>query len=246
MKLQYFIPPALICALLAALYYHAPTARIGQPENASAPSTPAATQRPTQPENTHPAQRQPENEYSAFRQNQSSPSASTPPAPPIVQAARSQIGKTLRYDPAYTRLAYPMGDVPLEKGVCTDVVIRALRQQNMNLQALVHRDMKSHFADYPRRWGLKQPDPNIDHRRVPNLIVYFTRQGWATRDNQYCAGDIVTWELNGNRLPHIGIVSNRKNGDTPLIIHNIGAGVREDDILFKHKITGYFRQPEKR
>ena len=175
MKLQYFIPPALVCALLAALYYHAPTARIGQPENASAPSALAVTQHPTQPESTHPAQRQPENEYNAFRrsQNESQPSVSTPPAPPIVQAARSQIGKTLRYDPAYTRLAYPMGDVPLEKGMCTDVVIRALRQQNMDLQTLVYRDMQSNFADYPRRWGLKQPDPNIDHRRVPNLIVIF-------------------------------------------------------------------------
>ncbi len=242
MNYRYFIPPTLLCALLAALYYHAPTTRTRQPENtpaALAPSqreTPITTQK--QPETAYLSHRQPENEFS--------PSPNTALAPPIVQAARSQIGKTLRYDPAYTALSYPMGDVPLEKGVCTDVVIRALRQQNIDLQALVHRDMKSHFADYPRRWGLKQPDPNIDHRRVPNLIVYFTRQGWATRDTQYRAGDIVTWELNGSRLPHIGIVSNRKKGDIPLIIHNIGAGTREDDILFKHKITGHFRQPEKR
>lgn len=234
MNYRYFIPPALLCALLAALYYHAPTTRTRQPENT--PAAPAPSQRET-PIIT---QRQPENEFSP------SPSPNTAPAPPIVQAARSQIGKTLRYDPAYTALPYPMGDVPLEKGVCTDVVIRALRQQNIDLQALVHRDMQHHFAAYPQRWGLKQPDPNIDHRRVPNLMVYFTRQGWATRDSEYRAGDIVTWELNGNHLPHIGIVSNRKNGNTPLIIHNIGAGVREDDILFKHKITGHFRQPEKR
>lgn len=234
MNYRYFIPPALLCALLAALYYHAPTTRTRQPENT--PAAPAPSQRET-PIITH---RQPENEFSP------SPSPNTAPAPPIVQAARSQIGKTLRYDPAYTALPYPMGDVPLEKGVCTDVVIRALRQQNIDLQALVHRDMQHHFAAYPQRWGLKQPDPNIDHRRVPNLMVYFTRQGWATRDSEYRAGDIVTWELNGNHLPHIGIVSNRKNGNTPLIIHNIGAGVREDDILFKHKITGHFRQPEKR
>ena len=221
MKLRYLIPPALLLVLLIAWYYQRPNAPQMQPEN-----TPLA-----------PVQRQPENAHLA-------PLSSSEVAPPIVQAARSQIGKTLRYDPTYTALPYPMGDVPLEKGVCTDVVIRALRQQNIDLQALVHRDMKSHFADYPRRWGLKQPDPNIDHRRVLNLIVYFTRQGWATRDSEYRAGDIVTWELNGSRLPHIGIVSNRKKGDIPLIIPNIGAGTRDDDILFKHKITGHFRQPE--
>lgn len=165
------------------------------------------------------------------------------PSPPIVQAARKQIGKTVRYDPAYTALAYPMGDVPLEKGVCTDVVIRALREQNMDLQELVHLDMRQHFSAYPKRWGLKYPDPNIDHRRVPNLITYFTRQGWAVRNGEFRAGDIVTWELNGNRLPHIGIVSDRKQGNTPLIIHNIGAGTQEEDLLFKHKITGHFRLP---
>ena len=160
----------------------------------------------------------------------------------IVQSARNQIGKTVRYDPAYTLLAFPMGDVPLEKGVCTDVVIRALREQNMDLQALVNHDMRHHFSAYPKRWGLKRPDPNIDHRRVPNLITFFTRQGWAV-EGEFQAGDVVTWELNGNHLPHIGIVSDRKQGDTPLIIHNIGAGTQEEDLLFKHKITGHFRLP---
>lgn len=169
----------------------------------------------------------------------------------IVQAARSQIGKTVRYDPAYTALAYPMGDVPLEKGVCTDVIIRALREQGIDLQVWVHEDMCRNFDVYPKRWGLKRPDPNIDHRRVPNLETFFTRQGWRVlRDNfnsqetQFQAGDIVTWVLNGNRLPHIGIVSDRKKGHTPLIIHNIGAGTQEEDILFKHQITGHFRLPE--
>lgn len=166
-------------------------------------------------------------------------------SPPLVQSARKQIGKTVRYDPAYSALKYPMGDVPLEKGVCTDVVIRALREQKMDLQQLVHQDMKKNFSAYPKRWGLKRPDTNIDHRRVPNLITFFTRQGWAVKQQgDFRAGDIVTWELNGNRLPHIGIVSDKKIGDTPLIIHNIGAGTQEEDLLHKHKITGHFRLPE--
>lgn len=163
-------------------------------------------------------------------------------APSIVRAARSQIGQTVRYDPTYTALDYPMGDVPIAKGVCTDVVIRALRQQSIDLQQLVHQDMKANFSVYPNRWGLKRPDPNIDHRRVPNLEVYFARHGWAAQDG-YRAGDIVTWRLAGSGLPHIGIVSDRKHGDTPLIIHNIGAGTREEDILFHHEIVGHFRQP---
>lgn len=164
------------------------------------------------------------------------------PSPQIVQSARNQIGKTLRYDPAYTKLKYPMGDVPMEKGVCTDVVIRALREQNIDLQELVHQDMSRNFSVYPKRWGLKQPDTNIDHRRVPNLMTYFMRQGWAVQDTNYQAGDIVIWELKGNR-PHIGIVSDRKIGDRPLIIHNIGSGTREDDILYRYTITGHFRLP---
>lgn len=164
------------------------------------------------------------------------------PSPQIVQSARNQIGKTLRYDPAYTKLKYPMGDVPISKGVCTDVVIRALREQNIDLQELVHQDMSRNFSVYPKRWGLKQPDTNIDHRRVPNLMTYFTRQGWAVQDTNYQAGDIVTWELKGNR-PHIGIVSDRKIGDRPLIIHNIGSGTREDDVLYPYTITGHFRLP---
>ena len=138
------------------------------------------------------------------------------PSPQIVQSTRNQIGKTLRYDPAYTKLTYPMGDVPMEKGVCTDVVIRALREQNIDLQELVHQDMSRNFSVYPKRW--------------------------AVQDTNYQAGDIVTWELKGNR-PHIGIVSDRKIGDRPLIIHNIGSGTREDDVLYRYTITGHFRLP---
>ncbi len=172
------------------------------------------------------------------------------PAPPrgvaLVAAARKQIGVTVNYDPAYVRLPYPGGDVPASRGVCTDVVIRALRTQRIDLQQRVHEDMRAHFAKYPQKWGLRGPDSNIDHRRVPNLQTWFERQGWSlpvtSRAADYRAGDLVTWMLPGN-LPHIGIVSDRKTmlGGTPLIIHNIGRGTREEDILFGHKVTGHYR-----
>lgn len=164
----------------------------------------------------------------------------------LVVAARKQIGVTVSYDPAYTRIAYPNGDVPASRGVCTDVVIRALRTQGIDLQKRVHEDMRAHFAQYPQKWGLRRPDSNIDHRRVPNLQTWFTRQGWslAVSDNadDYRAGDLVTWMVQGN-LPHIGIVSDRKTllGGVPLIVHNIGRGTREDDILFEYPITGHYR-----
>ena len=165
----------------------------------------------------------------------------------LVVAARKQIGVTVSYDPAYTRIAYPGGDVPESRGVCTDVVIRALRTQRIDLQQRVHEDMRAHFATYPQKWGLRGPDRNIDHRRVPNLQTWFTRQGWplvvTDRAADYRAGDLVTWMLPGN-LPHIGIVSDRNTmlRGVPLIIHNIGRGTREEDILFDHKITGHYRQ----
>lgn len=167
------------------------------------------------------------------------------PSPKLVAAARSQIGQTVRYDPAYEKLAYPMGDVPRERGVCTDVVIRAMREQNLDLQQMVHQDMKRHFPAYPKRWGLSKPDTNIDHRRVPNLITFFTRQGWAVQGGDLQAGDILTWDLNinGRRLPHIGIVSDRKSASgRPLIIHNVGAGTQEEDFLrHGYPQTGHFR-----
>lgn len=164
----------------------------------------------------------------------------------LVTAARRQIGVTVSYDPAYVRLPYPGGDVPASRGVCTDVVIRALRTQRIDLQQRVHEDMRAHFAKYPQKWGLRGPDSNIDHRRVPNLQTWFERQGWSvpvtSHAANYRAGDLVTWMLPGN-LPHIGIVSDRRTmiGGTPLIIHNIGRGTREEDILFDHKITGHYR-----
>jgi uncharacterized protein len=171
-------------------------------------------------------------------------SAQTPPA--LVIAARKQIGVTVRYDPTYTRIPYPGGDVPASRGVCTDVVIRALRTQGIDLQQRVHDDMRAHFSKYPQKWGLRVPDRNIDHRRVPNLQTWFAREGWSiavtNRTEDYRAGDLVTWMLPGN-LPHIGIVSDRNTllRGVPLIIHNIGSGAQENDILFDYTITGHYR-----
>jgi hypothetical protein len=143
-------------------------------------------------------------------------------------------------------LAYPGGDVPLETGVCSDVAVRALRQAlGLDLQKLVHEDMKLHFAQYPRNWGLKKPDRNIDHRRVPNLQTYFKRCGWSLpiskAPGDYQAGDLVTCIV-PPRLPHIMVVSDRTNSSgRPLVIHNIGAGTHEEDRLFEFEITGHYR-----
>ncbi|MDP3814255.1 DUF1287 domain-containing protein [Pseudomonas sp.] len=165
----------------------------------------------------------------------------------LVTAAREQVGVTLGYDPTYRRLSYPNGDVPLASGVCTDVLIRALRQQGLDLQQAVHQDMRAHFQLYPRDWGLSRPDSNIDHRRVPNLMTWFKRQGWALPLNQevarFRAGDIVTWDLGGG-LSHIGIISDRQAGSgVPLVLHNIGRGTQEEDILLRFTITGHYRIP---
>ena len=159
--------------------------------------------------------------------------------------ARQQIGITTRYDGAYEQIPYPGGDVPMERGVCTDVVIRALRCLGIDLQKEVHEDMRAHFSAYPKHWGLKRPDRNIDHRRVPNLRTFFTRRGWSLPITQnpadYHPGDLVTCTVAGS-LPHIMIVSDRKAPDgTPLIIHNIGAGAQEEEGLFEYPITGHYR-----
>ena len=176
--------------------------------------------------------------------------SATPQA--LVAAARSQVGVTLRYDPRYERLAYPGGDVPLERGVCTDVVVRAYRQLGQDLQVLVHEDMRKAWDAYQRqgRWQMKGPDRNIDHRRVPNLGTYFARHSTSLSPSKeagaYRAGDIVTWRLPGN-LTHIGIVSDRPSWNgVPLIIHNIGAGAREENILFSYAITGHYRWQPRR
>jgi len=168
---------------------------------------------------------------------------------PVVDAARRQIGVTVYYSPKYARLKYPGGDVPRNRGVCTDVVVRALRDAfGMDLQKLVREDMDKAFSAYPKIWGLKNPDSNIDHRRVPNLMTYFKRGGFSIaptkKTSDYLPGDLVTC-LVGKR-PHIMVVSDRKNSDgVPLVIHNIGAGVQEEDRLFDFTITGHFRvKPE--
>lgn len=164
----------------------------------------------------------------------------------LVAAARKQIGVTLRYDPAYTVLAFPNGDVERVKGVCTDVVIRAFRDAlALDLQALVNADMRANFGAYPKNWGLGRPDRNIDHRRVPNLATFWRRQKAAVpvsdTASDWRPGDIFT-QMIGGRLPHTGIVSDRKNvTGVPLVIHNIGGGTREEDALFDHPLTGHFR-----
>lgn len=164
----------------------------------------------------------------------------------LVDAARSQVGVTLSYDSRYERLAYPGGDVPLERGVCTDVVVRAYRKLGADLQVLVHQDMKQAWDVYQKkgRWQMKAPDRNIDHRRVPNLATFFGRHGSSLpvskEGSHYQAGDIVTWMLPGN-LTHIGIVSDRQAGGVPLVIHNIGAGTKEENILFAYPVTGHYR-----
>jgi uncharacterized protein YijF (DUF1287 family) len=164
----------------------------------------------------------------------------------FIADARAQIGKTLFYDPRYVRIPYPMGDIPLIRGVCTDVVIRALRAQDIDLQQRIHVDMRKNFHLYPRLWGLKAPDANIDHRRVPNIRRYLERRGYAIDDVRYAPGDIVTWNL-GRGTPHIGIVSDHlaNDGKTPLIIHNIGLGVQEENILFRYEITAHYRIPHR-
>ncbi|MDZ4309606.1 MAG: DUF1287 domain-containing protein [Cypionkella sp.] len=168
-------------------------------------------------------------------------------APALIRAARAQVGVTTIYDPSYQSLAFPGGDVDPAHGVCTDVIIRALRTAwGVDLQLAVNRDMKAHFSAYPKQWGLKTTDRNIDHRRVPNLQTLFTRIGAdlpVSRDPaDYHPGDVVTWMLPGN-LPHIGLISDARSDDgtRPQVLHNIGAGAQEEDRLFDFPITGHYR-----
>jgi uncharacterized protein YijF (DUF1287 family) len=162
----------------------------------------------------------------------------------VVRAARAQVGVTVGYDGSYRRLSYPGGDVPLSTGVCTDVVIRAFRAAGVDLQVEVHRDMASAFRKYPQIWGASGPDSNIDHRRVPNLATFFKRHGKtlpvSTDPAAYLPGDLVTWRLSTG-VPHIGIVSDETRNGRPLMIHNIGAGTRAEDVLLAFEITGHFR-----
>ncbi len=166
----------------------------------------------------------------------------------LISAALEQTQSRVRYNGTYFKIAYPNGDVPAEFGVCTDVVIRAYRKLNIDLQQLVHEDIRKSFAIYPakRNWGQTKPDTNIDHRRVPNLQTFFTRYGKTlpvtANGNDYKPGDLVTWMVSGS-LPHIGVVVDKKSddGERPLIVHNIGAGPQLEDMLFEFKITGHYR-----
>lgn len=182
---------------------------------------------------------------------------------PIILSASSAIGQTsfrdrladsafvlteqsVEYDPTYFRIVYPNGDVPANKGVCTDVVIRAYRKLGIDLQKEVHEDMKANFGSYPKNWGLKGPDKNIDHRRVPNLMTFFSRHGtvliMSENPNDYQPGDIVCWNLGGG-ITHIGIVSRRRSADglRHALVHNIGAGQVLEDCLFSYRIIGHYR-----
>lgn len=166
----------------------------------------------------------------------------------LVSAAIERTRHQVTYDGTYRAIAYPGGDVPANIGVCSDVVVRSYRSLGVDLQQLVHEDMKLNFDDYPsqRMWGLSKPDTNIDHRRVPNLQAFFSRHGEvfpiSDEYSDYKPGDIVTWMLPGN-LPHIGIVTDQtlpKTGE-PLIVHNIGHGPQLEDMLFDFEITGHYR-----
>jgi len=163
----------------------------------------------------------------------------------IAKAARSQVGVTTHYDPAYVALSYPGGDVPRTRGVCTDVVIRALRSLGIDLQSLIHEDMARAFRLYPSLWGHRGPDKNIDHRRVPNIARFMERKGKAvplsSSPEGFHAGDFVVTRLDSG-LIHIMVVSERKTrSGVPLVIHNVGAGTREEDALFAYKNEGLYR-----
>ncbi|MBT0958627.1 DUF1287 domain-containing protein [Alphaproteobacteria bacterium KMM 3653] len=166
----------------------------------------------------------------------------------LAAAAREQVGVTLIYDGSYQGLAFPGGDIARLRGVCSDVVVRALRDAwQVDLQLAVNRDMKAAFAKYPKIWGLKTTDRNIDHRRVPNLEVFFRRIGaemaLSSDPAAFAPGDIVSWRLEGSNLPHIGIVAEgrSRDGARPLVTHNIGWGTQTEDMLFDHRMIQHVR-----
>jgi uncharacterized protein YijF (DUF1287 family) len=166
----------------------------------------------------------------------------------LVAAAIERTHHKVRYEPAYVQIPYPRGDVPADTGVCTDEIIRAYRTVGVDLQKEVHEDMEQHFSAYPRKWQglLARTDTNIDHRRVPNLMMFFSRNGETLKLSSdtadYSPGDLVTWDLGGN-VPHIGIVVDQKSPQSGryLIVHNIGAGPKMEDVLFQWRITGHYR-----
>jgi hypothetical protein len=163
----------------------------------------------------------------------------------LAAAALTLTHQKVDYDPAYFTIPYPNGDVPKGKGVCTDVVIRAYRLTGIDLQKEVHEDMLANFSKYPKKWGLQHTDKNIDHRRVPNLMVFFSRKGQvkpiSTKASDYQPGDIVCWDLGGG-ITHIGIVVDKKSADGKrnMIVHNIGGGQVLADCLFDYTIIGHY------
>jgi len=168
----------------------------------------------------------------------------------IVNGAKREALRGVQYDASYVRIPYPGGDVPADRGACTDVIIRALRSGGLDLQKLIHEDMSAHFDLYPHKWGLRSPDPNIDHRRVPNHIAFLERFGkklpvetTGEAAKTWEAGDLVYWDL-GSGQTHCGIISNDRGAEgLPLVIHNIGPTVRQEDCLTSWKIIGHFRYP---
>ena len=174
------------------------------------------------------------------------PANASPHVKKLIDAAVAQVGVTTGYNPSYVSLDYPGGDVPKETGVCTDVLVRAFREVGVDLQKEIHEDMSRAWADYPKRWGLSRPDANIDHRRVPNLMTYFDRKGKSvgvtSTAGDYRPGDLVTWDLGGG-VDHIGIVTDMAltSDGQSLIVHNVGAGTRVENVLFNWKITGHYR-----
>ena len=164
----------------------------------------------------------------------------------LADSALTLTAQKVKYDPSYFKITYPNGDVPADKGVCTDVIIRAYRKIGIDLQKEVHEDMKANFSKYPKIWGLSHPDKNIDHRRVPNLMTFFSRHGIIKKISQeasdYLPGDIVCWNL-GGAVTHIGIVVNKKSADGKryMFVHNIGAGQVVEDCLFNFTIIGHYQ-----
>lgn len=168
------------------------------------------------------------------------------PLEKVNAAAIEQTTYTKTYDASYVKLEYPNGDVPKETGVCADVIVRAFRAGGIDLQKELHEDMTSNFSKYPKKWGARRPDRNIDHRRVPNLMTWFDRQGKSqpmTKDDKaYLPGDVVAWEL-GSGLVHIGMVSKIKieGAERYAVVHNIGVGAQLEDVLFAWKMIGHYR-----
>lgn len=198
----------------------------------------------------------------ACRDASSAPDPAAPPAgyekPPfaeiaspavraLLESAVEQTRVTHGYTQEYFVIPYPMGDVPAETGACTDVVVRAFRRAGVDLQKEVHEDMRANFAVYPKKWGLTKPDTNIDHRRVPNLQTFFKRRGKSLPvtnvARNYQPGDVVSWDIDGKGMTHIGLVSHlwSESKKRYLVIHNLGSGTRVEDVLFVWEITGHFR-----